>query len=60
MADLGELRDLLVYEGQAALTRQREPVAFTGNPAGDELLNDLVKLSGRLPIRLLGGSSGAR
>ena len=60
MTDLEELRDLLVYEGQAGLARPLEPIAFTGDPAGDELLNDLVKLSGRLPIRLLGGSSGAR
>jgi hypothetical protein len=32
----------LVYEGQAALARPLEPIAFTGDPAGDELLNDLV------------------
>ena len=42
MADLEELRDLLVSEGQAWLARPLEPVAFTGDPAGDELLNDLV------------------
>jgi hypothetical protein len=42
VADLGELRDLLVYEGQVALTRPLEPIAFTGDPAGDALLNDLA------------------
>ncbi len=40
MTDLEELRDLLVYEGQAGLARPLEPIAFTGDPAGDELLNE--------------------
>jgi uncharacterized HhH-GPD family protein len=42
VADLEELRDLLVSEGQAGLARPLELVAFTGDPVGDELLNDLV------------------
>ena len=42
MADLEELRDLLVAEGQAGLARPLERIAFTGDPAGDELLNDLA------------------
>ena len=34
MPDFKELRDLLVYEGQAGLARPLEPIALTGDPAG--------------------------
>jgi len=42
VADLEELRDLLVNEGQAALARPLEPVVFTTDTVGNVLLNDLV------------------
>ena len=42
MTNTEELRDLLVAEGSAGLARPLELVAFTNDPVGNLLLNDLV------------------